>query len=228
MRIFTIAALSLALAACAGPNAHNGGQRAPIFSVNPSGVLALDIAQSRRAKEDGAWAALKKDADDDAILFIPEPVNAKKYLSEMGKGPQNVKWQPHQIFMSCDGRSAVTTGAIQWGEKHGYYSTIWQYKERSPGNGQWYWTLTHSAPLDTPRPAPELLQTKIAKCAEKPPVMINAPAEGVEMKQGLSRDQTLSWIWQFNPDKSHILIANIWNGESWENILMDNIRADKK
>jgi len=220
--IFILAATTM-LASCAqqrGPRING-----PIpFAKNPSVILALDIAQSRAAQETDAYSALLETAADRAITFIPEPVGAKGWLK--AQSPlKNTVWQPHKVYMSCDGKTGVTTGAIKWGDVDGYYTTVWQYFQKSNGKGEWRWLLSHGDMVAVAREAPEFLQTKTASCKGRGTAQVSAPPEGVQMKQGFSRDQSLSWTWQYRADKSRSLTVNVWNGDMWDKAFADDVKA---
>lgn len=227
-KIIAIAA-ALFLASCAGNPAQPGrGDRPVPFAKNPTVVLALDIAQSRNAQERGAWQALADTAAQNAILFTPAPVNAKEWIEgRKSASDEGAKWQPHRVYLSCDGKTGVTTGAFQQleGTKTGFYTTVWQYLENSRGDGEWRWLLRHGAPLDEPRVEPEMLQTRSASCKGEPTASVVAPVENVQMMQGFSRDQSLSWTWQYRPDRSRYLAVNIWNGSGWEKVFADSVKA---
>ena len=147
-------------------------------------MLALDIAQSREAQEKGAYVALRNTAAEDAILFVPRPVMAKGWLN--AQPPlTSTAWQPHQVYLSCDGKTGVTTGAIQWGKVNGYYTTVWQYYEKSNGKGEWFWVLSHGDMVETPREAPEFLRTKTASCKGRATAQISAPPRGSTDEAGV-------------------------------------------
>ena len=222
-KAFVATSLALLLASCAsqsGPRA-----RGPVpFAQNPSVILALDIAQNRLAQEKDAYAALAETAAENAITFVPEPVEAKPWLK--AQPPlKNTSWQPHRVFMSCDGKTGVTTGAIKWGDVDGYYTTVWQFFQKADGTGDWRWIVSHGDAVDTRREAPEFLQTKSASCKGSPNIPLTAPDVGEQLKKGLSRDQSLSWTWRYRPDKSRTLQVETWNGDAWESAFTDEVKA---
>lgn len=224
MRYLALPAV-VALAACApsGPRLRGPVQ----FAENPSVILALDIAQNRLAQEKDAYAALRETAAENALTFVPEPVEAKPWL-KMQAPLKNTSWKPHRVFMSCDGKTGVTTGAIKWGDVDGYYTTVWQFFQKPDGTGDWRWLLSHGDQVEMRREAPEFLQTKTASCKGKANAPINAPDEGVQMKTSFSRDQTLNWEWQLRPDKSRALIVRLWNGSDFDDVLTDKVAKPAK
>jgi hypothetical protein len=48
------------------------------------------------------------------------------------------------------------------------------------------------------------------------------------MKMGLSRDQTLNYVWVVNPDNSRTVTVNLWNGSDFEEVLRDTVAAPAK
>ena len=219
MRYLALPAV-IALTACApsGPRLKGPAQFAP----NPSVILALDIAQNRLAQEKDAYAALQETAAENALTFVPEPVVAKPWLK--AQAPlKNTSWKPHRVFMSCDGKTGITTGAIKWGDVDGYYTTVWQFFQKPDGTGDWRWLLSHGDRVEMRLKAPEFLQTKTASCKGQANAPINAPDEGVQMKTIFSRDQSLNWEWQYRPDKSRTLVVRLWDGSDFDDVLTDKV-----
>jgi hypothetical protein len=234
MRLIALAALAT-LTACSqqGPR-----PRAVPQSANPSAVIAAEIAFNRLAQEKGQWTAFRETAAKQATMFVPEVVDAQGWLKGRTDPAKSVKWQPHKSFMSCDGKTGVTTGASQWPNGSvGYFTTVWFWFEkgkRDPtlppgafGEGEWKWVLDHGDILSAPREAPEFIETKVASCKGRATAPITAPTEGVQMKTSFSRDQTLNWEWQVRPDKSRTLIVRLWNGTGFDEILVDEVSAPK-
>jgi hypothetical protein len=164
-------------------------------------------------------------------MFMPGPVVAVDWLKAQGASQFTVKWQPHKVFMSCDGKTGVTTGATQDAQNsQGYYTTVWGFAEKQGSinnEGKWQWLLDHNDALTTPRKAPEIITTRTASCKGSAPAEISAPAENVVMKQGLSRDQSLSFTWTARPDNSRTISVSLWNGSVMEEVLRDDVAAPK-
>ena len=233
MRTLALSAL-IALAACAP-------QRPLPFAVpqsaNPSAVIAAEIAFNRLAQEKGQWTAFRETAAKQATMFVPGVVDAQTWLKGRADPPKSVKWQPHKVFMSCDGKTAVTTGAWQRPDGSvGYFTTVWQWipkdkpDPRFPnvmGDGEWKWVMDHGDALTAERVAPEFLETKVASCKGRANAPIMAPAEGVQMKSGLSFDQSLNWEWQVAPDNSRTVIVRLWNGSDFDDVLTDKVAAER-
>jgi hypothetical protein len=229
MRIVLIALCTIALGACATSEAQRGK---PLkLSANPSALVSADLTMARMAQEKGLWTAMREYVARDAVIFTPQPKVAAEWMKTQTNPAAAVKWQPHKVFMSCDGKTGVTTGAYQAPDKSfGYYTTAWGFAEKADSltnEGKWQWMLDHNDQLTSPRAAPEIIETRTASCKGSAPAEISAPPENVVMKQGLSRDQSLSYTWVYRPDKSRSISVSLWNGTSMEEVLIDNVAAPK-
>ncbi|MEP7348433.1 MAG: hypothetical protein ABI668_00620 [Sphingorhabdus sp.] len=227
MRQYMFAVIALALASCAGgPQSPRGFE--PKLA-NPSAVIAAEIAFNRLAQEKGQWTSFRETAAKDAVMFVPQPVNAQLWLKGRADPPVSVKWQPHKAFMSCDGKTGVTTGA--WQRPNGavgYFTTIWQWLEKgNQGDGEWKWVLDHGDALAAPRDQAEMIETRVASCKGKAPAALVAPPEGAIMKMGLSRDQSLNWTWIAQPSGARTLEVRLWNGEATDSVILDKVAAEK-
>jgi hypothetical protein len=223
-RLFVILG-AISLSACAtGPGGPRGFQ--PKIAT-PSAIIAAEIAFNRLAQEKGQWTAFRETAAKDATMFVPQPVMAQEWLKGRTNPAQSVKWQPHKAFMSCDGKTGVTTGAAQWPDgRHGYFTTVWQLDQRNPEDlGEWRWVLDHGDFIDSPREAPEFIETGVASCKGRAPAALVAPAEGAAMKTGFSRDQTLSYSWVVQPDGARTFEVKLWNGVTSDIVILDRVAA---
>ena len=231
MRIIAIAAAVAALSACAPSRPR---PNAVPQSANPSAIIAAEIGFNRLAQDKGQWTAFRDTAAKQATMFVPEVVDAQTWLKGRADPTKSVKWQPHKAFMSCDGKTGVTTGAWQRPDgSTGYFTTVWSWMQRgkpdprlpanSMGEGEWKWVLDHGDALTAPRPTPEIIETKVASCKGRANAPINAPDEGVQMKTMFSRDQSLNWEWQLRADKSRTLTVRLWNGSDFDDVLTDRV-----
>lgn len=154
------AALALALAACTpGPGLRN---HEPL-RADPSKVVAAELAFARTAQEKGQWTAFAEYAADDAVMFVPEAVNAHDWLKGRANPPQAVRWQPYQVWSSCDGSLAVTKGAWQRaGGTVGYFTTVW--RRRDGRNADYRWVMDQGDALTLPLAAPEMIGAAVAQC----------------------------------------------------------------
>lgn len=214
----------LTISACAAAPPRRAGPPLTL-DANPSALLAVEIAMKQLAVQIGRSEALRQFAAPDAVMFVPQRVAAAGWLKD-NKALPPIDWDVHRVVISCDGKAGVTTGAWRApGDVHGYFTTVWQRYEKAGDNAKWLWTLTHDDRLDTPLAAPDFVKTDIASCKGRAPTSITAPSEGVELRQGLSRDQSLSWTWQYRADRSRSLEVKIWDGEKIVTLFTNNVTA---
>jgi hypothetical protein len=233
MRYFALAAIAM-LAACAPQRPI---PRAVPQSANPGAIVALEIAFAREAKEKGEIATFRKYAAKDATVFRPQPVSFLEYsAADKDKGGKATQWQPHKVFMSCDGRTAVSSGAWQTTAENGYFTTVWQWfpsgreapmQQGTGPDGEWRWILRHTNMLTKPLPRAEMIETKVASCKGRANAPLMAPPEGAKMKMGLSRDQSLNYTWVVLPDNSRTLEVSLWDGTGFETLVMDSVPEPK-
>ena len=223
MRRLLIAALGLSmLAGCAGP--RDEFRNRPL-AANPSAFVAAEIGFARLAQDKGQWTAFRETAHPDAVMFVPQRVKARDWLTSQKDPVEAVKWQPHAVYVSCDGNIGVTTGAWQKARENGYFTTVWQ---RDPMKGKLSWVLDHGDALGAPREAPEFIESKQAVCGSRPAVPIEAGGEGDDMAVGLSADQTLSWTSTVRADKSRRVTVRLWDGKDMAIVIDDQVAAPKQ
>src|SRR3546814_798841 len=187
MRRLLLPALALFLVAgCTSPSGRGDLYNRPL-AANPSAFIAAELAFARLARDKGQWTAFRETAADDAVMFMPQRVLARDWLKGKPDPAQAVSWQPHAVYVSCDGNSGATTGAWQKGPTFGYFTTIWR---RDPRKGEMRWVLDHGAELTTPREAPDFIESKQAVCGSRPDAVATAADEGAAV--GLSDERTLS------------------------------------
>lgn len=202
MRAAQAAALALALSGCATGAGPGGGDRFRPLSANPGAVIATELAFARLAQDKGQWTAFRATAADDAVMFTPQMVLAQQWLKGRADPPVAVKWQPHQVWTSCDGTVAVTHGAWQRPSGVGYFTTIW----RRDRDGAYKWVLDHGDALQEPLPAPEMVAAKVADCVRGPRGKPATPAPfDPARRSGRSDDGTLVWDVSAEPDGAHNL-----------------------
>ncbi|HEV2600471.1 hypothetical protein [Sphingopyxis sp.] len=221
MRRLAIAATSLSMIAGGAVIAR---ERDPL-AANPSAFIAAEIGFARLAQEKGQWTAFRETAAPEAVMFVPQRVNARDWLKSQKDPAEAVKWQPHAVYISCDGNVGVTTGAWQKGPANGYFTTVWL---RDPKKGKLAWTLDHGDALATPREASDFIASKQAVCGSRPAVPIEAGGEGEDMAVGLSPDQTLSWTSTVRGDKSRRLTVRLWDGKAMATVIDDQVAAPKQ
>ncbi len=213
---------ALCLSACAGdPHDMRGPHLKP--AADPGMVIATEIAFNQLAQAKGQWTAFRAMAAPDAEMFVPQRVRALDWLKGKADPAVSVKWQPFQVWSSCDGSVAVTHGAWQGPKASGYFTTVWTRQV----DGSYRWMLDHGDALAMPLTAPEMIAAHVAECSGSPGVSIAAPGVGTDMKQGIARDQTLQWTSSVSPDGSRVVLIRLWNGTVHETVLEEHVAAEK-
>ena len=226
MKAYSAILLVAALGGCAaspGPEYRNFQPKI----ANPSAMIAAEIAFNQLAQQQGQWTAFRKTAAKDAVMFVPQPTAALDWLKGRADPAVSVKWQPHKAIMSCDGKTGVTTGAWQKPDGSvGYFTTVWQFIEtNSRGDGVWKWVLDHGDALTAPRAPKEMIETQVASCKGRAPATLAAPPEEEIMKTGYARDQSLSYTYVVQPNGARTIEVKLWNGETTETIITDQVAA---
>lgn len=217
-----LAAATSLLAGCATQRVPEALGDRPLLA-NPSAVIATEFAFARAAQDDGQWTAFKRFAASDADMFVPGRVSAQTWLRGRADPPQAVRWQPHKLFIACDGSAAVSTGAWQRPDgSEGYFTTVWLRQ----GDGRWKWVLDHGDALAIPRGAPPAISSRSASCDGTPDVTTGAAASGGDVKLGQARDRSLNWSSVVAADGSRTVAARLWNGTSFETVVEDKVAAE--
>ncbi len=208
------------LSACAsGPD-----PRKRPLAANPGAIVAAELGFARLAQDKGQWTAFRETAHQDAVMFVPQRVKARDWLSGRANPASAVTWQPHAVYSSCDGTAGATTGGWQRPDGSvGYYTTVWL---RDP-KGKLQWVLDHGDTLATARTEPEFIASKMAKCGARPAVDITVAEEGEDMAVGLSRDQTMSWTSIVRPDGSRRITVRLWDGTAMQPVIDDKVAAGR-
>jgi hypothetical protein len=204
-------------------------------SANPSAIVALEMAFAREAQEKGELTAFRKYAAKEATVFRPQPI----LFSQQDKGQKYpvgaTRWQPHKVYIACNGRTAIATGAWQTEGQTGYFTTVWQWYPKSAadtaqpqgtgGEGEWKWLLRHGDSVKKPLPRAETIETRIASCKGRASAPLTAPPVGATMKAGYSFDQSLQWNWVVTPDGARTFRASVWNGDALEEVIAQDVAA---
>ena len=240
MRTLLAAAfVAVMLAGCAaGPGGNDPRERfyrslAP--RANPSAVIAAELAFAREAREEGQWTAFREFATDDAVMFVPERVNAKEWLSGRADPPQSVDWQPHQVWASCDGSLSVTRGAWQRPDGSvGYFTTVWQRRDLRR-EAEYRWVLDQGDVLAEPLEKPDIIRTDVADCASDGPpnAFVSAQADwdanlnasGAIGGSGRSADGTLAYRYSVAADRSRTITVFLRRGDAMEEVLRSEVAA---
>lgn len=177
--------------------------------ANPSAIVAAELAFARLAREKGQWTAFRETADKDAVLFAPGAVNAQGWLRKRTDPAEPLSWQPHRIFISCDGSYAAATGPQRKAGdtgKGGSFTTIWRQQK----NGSYKWVLNLSSDTAAPANEDNIIDARVADCGRrsaidqkrdddrrrgKRPDVVPIPNPPPANGTGQSADGTLRWSW---------------------------------
>jgi len=192
-----------------------------IAALEPQTAVDAERAFAAAAQTEGQWSAFRAFAAPEAVLFVPQEVNAQRWLAGRQDPPFSVMWWPGEAWLSCDGTTAVTTGP--WvrggGRSVGYFTTVWQ---RRPG-GRWQWLLDHGDMLEQPRPAADRPAVHRASCGSLPRSVPMAGQQGHEFAS--SPDRSLVWRWNVYENGARIVWAELWDGTRYRLILQDRVEA---
>ncbi|MEO6387643.1 MAG: hypothetical protein ABIT16_05615 [Croceibacterium sp.] len=216
------AVITLALASCAsGPSLHQRAEGR--LRANPGQVVATELAFARAAQEDGQWTAFNHFADGDAVMFVPEAVRAKDWLKGRANPANAVRWQPAQVWSSCDGTLAVTKGPWQRANGTvGYFTTVWKRQR----NDEYRWVMDQGDGLQQPLAVADMIGGKTAACNGQPTPpadLLAGPADTINA--GVSRDGTLRWQVVTHPDGSRMAVATYWDGSAWQDAIRETVSA---
>jgi ketosteroid isomerase-like protein len=221
-RAALLAAVALiASVATASAQARGGRDRDRDYRrADPAAVVATELAFARAAQEKGQWTAFAEYATDDAVMFVPQPVNAQAWLKGRANPAQAVRWQPHQVWSSCDGSLAVTRGAWQRADGSvGYFTTVWQREGKR--KVEYRWVMDQGDVLAEPLEAPEMIQATKADCTEA----TMSPVPSSDAPQGNSDDETLWWSVEVKPDLSRIFTVDLWRDGEMQEVLRSEVAA---
>lgn len=214
MRKPILAAAALALLASPALSRERNDPRDGHGYANPGAVVATEVAFAKLAQEKGQWTAFVATATKDAVMFVPQMAYAQDFLKGKPNPAQAVKWQPHQVWSSCDGTLAVTRGAWQNGDKSGWFTTVWQRQK----DGRYKWMLDQGDELPMPLDAPDMIVSKVADCpagynaqrAPKPKDFKGKlPPLDPARRAGRSLDGTLGWDVTVTPEGARRFVVTM-------------------
>ena len=202
-----------------------------LASAPAATAVDAELAFARDAQHIGQWAAFRKWADRDAVVFTPQAAWAREALPKQ-EPPKAIHWLPAHSFVSCDGRTAVNTGPW-WrpdGSLGGYFTTVWQRTR-----GQWRWAYDGGGPLSGPVTEPVKAQVMRAACGGKAPGAPIPPPPALTSKQarttpddngrGQSADKTLGWDWKVGAKGDRHFRVYQWNGKRYKLVLNNLVPA---
>lgn len=188
--------VALALAGAAALAGCTGGPRLDErraflgASAEPSAVIAAELAFAREARERGTWTAFRRTATPDALWPAPGWQNVQTALKGMADPAQPIMREPDQLWVSCDGSFALSTGpATDPSGKRARFATIWQRQD----DGRYRWVLDQGLNLETDYARPEMIGAKVASCGERRRAQPYRARRGEGWQSGQSDDGTLAW-----------------------------------
>ena len=187
-------------------------------AVVPQTAVEAERAFNAAAQARGQWTAFREFMTDDAIMFTPQPVNAKESLPDKNP-PVAVQWWPAESYVSCDGSAAANTGPWVRPKASGYFTTVWLKQT----DGGWKWALDHGDALAKPRALPE--RTRIRRASCKPPSIPVDVRVDPEVHGGRASDSSLRWEWKVGRDGSRWFQALLWDGRYWRSVVDDRVAA---
>jgi ketosteroid isomerase-like protein len=110
---------------------------APPPPVTPAPVVAAERAFAADGLAMGVKQSFLKNMADDAIVFQPDPMNAREAISAQSDAPgPKLEWWPTWAGIASSGDLGFTTGpyAVD-GVRRGHYFTIWKRQQ----DGSWKW-----------------------------------------------------------------------------------------
>lgn len=170
--------------------------RAGLFAgADPSAIVSAEIDFARLAREQGQWTGFARTADKDAVMFVPEVVNAQSWLKKQKNPAKSVSWAPDNIYIACDGSYAVSMGHATWPDgRKSRFVTLW--RQQAKGDYKWVldWGSNAPAPAGTDEDA---IDGRIADCPARrargvsPPVTGETPAQADqrEWREGAGRNK---------------------------------------
>lgn len=170
---------------------------ATMFAL-PSDIIAREIGFARAVRDKGQWQAFRDHAAPDAQMFDGDKVvRVQDFARHRANPAQSLQWQVHNVWMSCDGATAISYGGWQAGAAHAWFSTVWQRQKK----GQYLFVLDQGGATDKPLTEPEWAEAKVAECGPRGQKALEfAPPAGGDHLSGQSSDHSLEWSTAVRPD----------------------------
>lgn len=185
-------------------------------------VVSAETAFAERAQRDGQWTAFRATAAPGAWMFVPQPVRAEQWLAGRADPSQSVRWQPREVWLSCDATLAVSTGAWQRPDgTHGYFTTIWQRQAM----GDWRWVLDHGDSEIAPQAPISSVRSHVPNCPMRwagTPVAQAADPLGLS---GASRDGSMEWTARVGEDGARQITVRLISPDGMVPIIDNSVPA---
>jgi hypothetical protein len=199
-----------------------------LMAAEPMTAIEAERAFAADAQKLGQWTAFRKYATHDALMFVPQPINAHEFLKDRKDPAVSVFWWPGRSYVSCDGTVAVNTGpwVRGWGKSVGYFTTVWKRQ----ADGGWKWIYDAGDELKVARAEGGDIKAVVASCDGKLPALSTktlVTALGTA-RFGQSDDGTVGWSWFVRADDSRDFTAHIWDGTKMAPVIIDTVAAQTK
>jgi hypothetical protein len=210
-RTFALLALFALAAGAGGASAQDGGRgrRPPIQFASPGKVVAAEVALGQLSRRKGQWKAFRETAAEDAVLFVPQPVDAQQWLKRQAEPASPMTWQPQDVFVSCDGSLAVASGPWRKaGGAEGTFTAVWQRQKK----GDYAWVMRTADGVAPSPGAADMIRSSVATCprGRRGPAVVTPPLPAPH--GGWSDDLTLSWAVTVAADCSRTLTVRLSRG----------------
>lgn len=195
--------------------------------ADPGAVVAAEIGFNQLAQAQGQWTAFRETAAREAVMFVPQRIQAHDWLKGRANPAVSKRWQPHEVWMSCDGSYAVTRSAWQDAERAGFLITVWQRQRRQDQRRQagYKWVLSLEQALDTPATPPEMIVGTVAECLE-PAARIDRDARIVPLTDPTSakaNDESLRWVADIDENGAGTFTVELRKRRDYEQVLRAEI-----
>ena len=207
-----------------------------LAAAEPETAIDAERAFARDAITEGTWTAFLKWADDEAIVFTPQPSKAHEVFKELENPPIPIIWWPGRSYVSCDGEVAINTGpwVHEEGRQIGFFTTVWVKK-----GGKWRWVYDGGNTTEKLRAEGGDIKPIDASCSGKPSEKEKLVADVLdphsdedgstraspEASNGQSPDGTLSWSWAVDEKGARHFVAQLWTGKDYETVIEDRVPA---
>jgi hypothetical protein len=218
------------LGALGSAQAQDGGERGgrnrkPMLFASPGKVVAAEVALRQLARRKGQWQAFREMAAEGAVLFVPQPVDARQWLKSQPEPVSAMSWQPQDVFLSCDGSLAVASGPWEKaGGGQGTFTTVWHRQKK----GDYAWVMRAADDTAPPPGAADMIRSSVATCprGRRGPAVVTPP---LPARYGAwSDDLTLSWAVNVAPDCSRTFTVRLSRGadKPMETVLEKRVAPD--
>lgn len=189
---------------------------ATMFAL-PSDIIAREIGFARAVRDKGQWNAFRDHAAADAQMFDGDKVVRVQDFARHQRNPATpLQWQVHNVWMSCDGATAISYGGWQQGATHGWFSTVWQRQKK----GHYLFVLDQGGVTEKPMAEPEWAEAKVAECGPRGQKALTfTPIAAGEYLSGESSDHSIEWKTSARPDGTRDYTVSVKIGNKMMQVL---------